>query len=127
VNSTREIYNFIDGSTDNDSLLRGYAERILCFSTDIEKLEDKLKRLRISESILANRGLFSLTDQRDKFGKTLLDILNDLKIEDDSHRQWKSLKQAVRSIVKRKKIRDIGATMDKIRNEITTHLLVLQR
>ena len=77
-------------------------------------------------SVLDQQSLKSIAESCDKVAKQLLDILQRLKVQ-GSHRKWKSVRQAFKSVWNKAHIDDLRKRMEGYREQMIFHLVAVGR
>jgi molecular chaperone GrpE (heat shock protein) len=124
VAGTIEIYQSTQGLNEDHIIL----EKV---SSDMRDISDNLERnLQVPSSGRLSRdeaALLRLAKDCIPLAKQLLDILSDLRVKSDSIRIVESFRQSFRSALKKGKIHDLEARLDKLRNEVNTRMLAILR
>jgi len=72
-------------------------------------------------------ALMKLAVSCEKLANELLKLLDDLKVKGQQNRRWKSFRQALRHVKKAEKINKLEVRLEKLRKQITTHLIGILR
>lgn len=121
VSKSREIRKSTNGATGENNTLELVTNELLVLRTKID-----LKAPALSTAPQGDEGLHRLLDEARAVGEVLLQRLNNVKGTGPS-RKWKSVRQALKWVYSRDEIQALAARLSSVRDQIQTHLLVLQQ
>lgn len=109
LSGAKEIYNSLEGATDEHQALKVIIE-------DIRQLSDETTPPPLGPRASDDeKALLILARQCKPVTDTVLEILKDLEVPRNARfRRWQSLRQTFRSAAKKKKIRELQGTLEKI-------------
>ncbi|KAN0092090.1 hypothetical protein V8E51_017937 [Hyaloscypha variabilis] len=120
-----ELYNSADGASI------GHAE-LEVIANDLQELNSRLQPSppapdTVKTNWTADTALHKLTEQCSTVAGELLQALNRLKVEGTSNRRWKSVRQALKGLMKKDEVDAIVQRLQRFRDELNLHILVSMR
>jgi predicted regulator of Ras-like GTPase activity (Roadblock/LC7/MglB family) len=98
--------------------LRGLGERLK------EPLESETTEQAMTDS---DRALRKLSEQCSGVAGELIDTLDKLKVQGTSNRRWKSIRQALKCLLRKEEIDAIMTRLQQFRDELNLHILISMR
>jgi hypothetical protein len=121
-----ELYNSAYGASI------GHAE-LEVIVNDLQELNSRLQPSPLTPDTVKNTwtaedtALHKLTEQCSTVARELLQALNKLKVEGTSNRRWKSVRQALKGLIKKAEVDAIVQRLQHFRDELNLHILVSMR
>ncbi|PMD33834.1 hypothetical protein L207DRAFT_535085 [Hyaloscypha variabilis F] len=120
-----ELYNSADGASIGNAELEVIAN-------DLQELNSRLQPSppapdTVKTNWTADTALHKLTEQCSTVAGELLQALNRLKVEGTSNRRWKSVRQALKALMKKDEVDAIVQRLQHFRDELNLHILVSMR
>lgn len=124
VSGAAELYRSAEGSLTNNVELSTIVTDLSAISSGLEVHDRELSHEY--EYSKDERALANLAVQCKDLADKLMDVLDDLSVK-GSHKKWKSVRQALRSVWKENEIRDIQKRLDSFRSQLTLRLVATLR
>lgn len=121
VSKTHEIYNSAEGAEVRNIELDAIAQNFVSLSQRVKNRSRKVCAYATSDDEMA---LQAMTEQCNKIGEELIRALQKAKVQ-GAHKQWKSVRQALKSVLGRDKIQDLYDRLKQYREQIVVVLLVI--
>ncbi|MCJ1344280.1 hypothetical protein MMC31_002483 [Peltigera leucophlebia] len=121
VAKTKEIYNSSEGAEIRTIELDAIAQNLVSLNRRVSIRSHKLCASGISED---ERALEAITTQCNKIGEELIDALQKTKVQ-GAHKRYKSVRQALKSVLGPDKIQDLYDRLKQYREQIVVALLVI--
>ena len=121
-----ELYNSADGASIGNAELEVIAN-------DLQELNSRLQPSPPAPDTVKTNwtaedtALHKLTEQCSTVAGELLQALNRLKVEGTSNRRWKSVRQALKALMKKDEVDAIVQRLQRFRDELNLHILVSMR
>ncbi|KAH8769422.1 hypothetical protein F5882DRAFT_508227 [Hyaloscypha sp. PMI_1271] len=119
-----ELYKSADGA------LVGNAE-LEVIAKDLQDLNARLQQSTPSHNTnlttltTSDVALRKLSEQCSGVAGELIEVLDKLKVQGTSKRRWKSVRQALKGLMKKDEVGAIAQRLQNVRNELNLHILVL--
>lgn len=124
LSSGREIYQSVDGSAPRN------VELVIVYS-DLSSLASRLRQPTSQATSLPDNGddqLRLIAQSCYSLAKELLSALEKLRLDPkQSHRRWKSVRQAIKSVWKEDQIQDMERRLSTFRQQLLLRLLSILR
>lgn len=121
VAKANEIYDSSEGAEVRNIELDAIAQNLVSLNRRAINRSRKLCAYSISED---EKALEAMTGQCNQVGQELIDALQKAKVQ-GGHKRWKSVRQALKSVLGRDKIQDIYDRLKRYREQIVVLLLVI--
>ena len=121
VAKTHEIYNSAEGAEVRNIELDAIAQNFVSLNQRVRSRSRKVCAYAISED---EKALEAMTEQCNKVGEELIDALQKAKVQ-GVHKRWKSVRQALKSVLGRDKIQELYDRLKQYREQIVVVLLVI--
>jgi hypothetical protein len=120
-----ELYNSAGGASVGNAELEAIAK-------DLQDLNGRLQAPRPSENVKAvlsdsDLALRTLSQQCSGVAAELTDALNKLKVHGTANRRWKSVRQALKGLMRKEELDAIVKRLQFFRGELNFHILVAMR
>ena len=120
-----ELYNSVDGATVGNAELEVIAR-------DLQDLNGRLQSPRPSEKVKAvlpdsDLALQTLSEKCSGVAAELTDALNKLKVQGTANRRWKSVRQALKGLMRKEELEAMVKRLQLLRDELNLHILVSMR
>lgn len=121
-----EIYASADGASVGNREVELIAKDLRNLNA---RLNGSVATRRATNPNLTNseKALVDLSLNCSAVADELLVVLDQLKVQGNSNRRWKSFRQALQSLLKKGKVDEINLRLQAIRQELTFHVLVSLR
>lgn len=124
ISKGKEIYQSADGVLADHAEQAAISSRLAELST---RLSNSLLFFATGKKLSpAEEALQEVTVECMQFADDFTGALNDLRVT-GSHRIWKSFRQALKSVWKKKEIEERLVKLDRFRQQIVIHLLVVMK
>lgn len=121
VSKTGEIYRSAEGTTVRNIELDAIAQSMVSLNQRVQNRARKTCAYAVSED---EKALETLTEECNKVGEELINALQKAKVQ-GSHRQWKSVRQALKTVLGGDKIQELYERLKQYREQIVVVLLVI--
>ena len=121
VAKTHEIYSSVEGSEIRNIEINLIAQNFIPLNQRVRSRSRKVCAFAISED---EEALEAITEQCSKIGRELIDALEKAKVQ-GAYKRWKSVRQALKSVLGRDKIQDLYDRFKQYREQIVVVLLVI--
>lgn len=118
ISDTAELYRSSKGSLARNIELSTIVTDLGAISSGLEVRGRSIAHACSNDE----RAIASLATQCKNLSSKLLDVLEDLSVK-GSHKKWKSVSQALRSVWKESEIREIQKRLDSFRSQLTIRLV----
>jgi hypothetical protein len=121
VSDSIETYRSVDGGLSTNVELGSITEDLSLVAGNLGSMNEVGNRFSKDE-----RALIKLSDQCKALADKLLDVLHGLAVT-GSHKKWKSVRQALRSVWKDGEIQDVRRRLNDFRSQLTLRLVAILR
>jgi hypothetical protein len=121
VSKAGEIYTSAEGATVRNIELDAIAHNMLSLSKRVRNRARKTCAYAVSED---KKALETLTEHCNKVGEELINALQKAKVQ-GSHRRWKSVRQALKTVLGGDQIQELYNRLKQYREQIVVVLLVI--
>ncbi|KAL2822236.1 hypothetical protein BDW59DRAFT_149607 [Aspergillus cavernicola] len=121
ISKTHEIYESAEGAEVRNIELDAIAKDLVALNERVRNRSRKVCAHAVSED---EKLLEALTEQCNNIGDELISALQRAKVQ-QSHKLWKSVRQALKSVLGRDKIQDLYDRLKQYREQIVVVLLVI--
>jgi hypothetical protein len=125
ISKGHELYNSADGASVGNAELEVIAK-------DLQDLNGRLQSPRRSENVKAvlsdsDLALQTLSKKCSGVAAELTDALNKLKVQGTANRRWKSVRQALKGLMRKEELDTTVKRLQLFRDELNLHILVSMR
>jgi len=118
-----ELYRSADGALPKNAELKATVTDLSSITRKLQTHDQGSPQHPYSKDETA---LVNLSAQCKILGDKLVEVLEDLTVS-GSHKKWKSVRQALRSVWKETEIQDMQKRLDSFRSQITLRLIAILR
>ena len=121
-----ELYKSADGASVGNAELEDIAK-------DLQDLNARLQQSTPSHNTnlttltTSDVALRKLSEQCSGVAGELIEVLDKLKVRGTSNRRWKSVRQALKGLMKKDEVGAIAQRLQNVRDELNLHILVSMR
>jgi hypothetical protein len=121
-----ELYKSADGASVSNAELEVIAK-------DLQDLNERLQQSTPSHNpnlttlTTSDVALRNLSEQCSGVAGELIEVLDKLKVQGTSNRRWKSVRQALKGLLKKDEVDAIAQRLQYVRDELNLHILVSMR
>ena len=121
VAKSHEIYKSAEGTEVRNIELESIAQNLVSLNQRVRNRSRKVCAYAVSED---EKALEAMLEQCNKVGEELIDALQKAKGQ-GAHRRWKSIRQALKSVLGGEKIQELYDRLKQYREQIVVVLLVI--
>jgi hypothetical protein len=125
LGTTYEVFQSVDGATNAHLHLSGLCRQLQYLG---EKIQSRGSRARRKGHTEDQAHLLELASKCRLLAKEILDTLNDLQVDKSKRFQsWHALRAAIASALSAKRLAELQARLDDLRNQLSLHIVFMMR